>query len=175
MRKIALSALLALMLYGGDHDLYPQSISLVMGYSINSTDSNLENSLIHGLRYTQNIYNASPWAVDAFQLAFDMASDIEYLTFDESTSVARFAGNLLWTMDNPSNLTPFFLFGAGVSYVTHPKEPQSSLSLFSNIGGGVEMNIRSDIALVSEVKYIYEDPKKRYLNTNVGLKFSFGD
>ena len=176
MKKILFGALLAtMMISAGNHDMYPQDITGVIGYSTNSRGSNLENTMIHGLRYNQNIYNSSPWAVDAYQVALDIASNVAYLDRDESTTIIRLGGNLIWTMDNESNLTPFLLFGGGLNFVTNPQGEQNRMSLFTNAGAGLEFNIRNDIALVGEAKYIYQDPKKHSFNTNIGLKFRFGD
>jgi len=177
MKKLALiSAILSGLLFAGDHDMYPNSVAITLGYSSNSKGTGFENSSVHGIRYNQNIFNASPFAVDAYQVSLDLASP-EYLSSDGSTTQLRLGGNMLWYLDNQSNMTPFFLLGAGFSYITEldPKADQKSLSLYSNIGGGVEFQIRDDIAFFGEAKYIYEDPKRKYLNTNVGVKFSFGD
>ncbi len=176
MKKIVLYLfLVTLFVSAGDHDMYPQDITAVVGYQTNSRASNLENTMIHGLRYNQNIYNSSPWAIDAYQVALDIASNVAYLDREQTTSIFRLGGNLLWTMDNESNLTPFILLGAGLNLVTNPQGDQSGLSLFTNVGGGVELDIRNDIALVGEMKYIYQDPNKQSFNTNIGLKFRFGN
>ncbi len=176
MKKLLVSTLLAtIIVSAGDHDMYPQDVTAIVGYQTNSKGSNLENTAVHGLRYNQNIYNSSPWAVDAYQVALDIASNVAYLDRNENTSVIRLGGNLIWTMDNESNLTPFLLLGGGLTFVTNPQGDQSGMSLFTNAGGGLELNIRNDIALVWEMKYIYQDPKKHSFNTNIGLKFRFGN
>ena len=177
MKKILLiSAFVSGLLYSGDHDMYPSALEVTLGYSSNSKGTGLANSSIQGIRYNQNIYNSSPFAVDAYQVALDIASP-EYLESDGSTTMFRLGGNMLWYIDNQSNLTPFFLLGAGFNYLSEldPKADQQTFSLYSNVGGGVEIQLRNDIALVGEAKYIYEDPKRKFLNTNLGLKFSFGD
>jgi len=177
MKKITLlSAIVATFLFGADHAMYPNSIGVTLGYSSNSKGTGFANSMVYGFRYNQNIFNGSPFAVDAYQVAIDIANP-EYLESEGSTTQLRFGGNMLWYIDNQSNLTPFFLLGAGLSYITEldPKADQRTLSLYTNIGGGVEIQVRNDIALVGEAKYIYEDPTKKSLNANMGLKFSFGE
>jgi len=177
MKKIILSSLIAFTaLSAADHDMYPNSIIGFIGRSLTSSSNNLEDSTIHGFRYNQNIYNApNSFSIDSYQIAFDAGAAVGYKDNDEDTYFFRLGGNLLWYLDNQSNLTPFVLLGAGVSYFSNPQDPQTSFSLFTNAGGGVEMQIRNDMALVGEAKYIYEGPDRRSFNTNVGFKFSFGE
>jgi len=176
MKKILLSTLvIATSIFAADHDMYPNSIIGFIGRSLNSSSNNLEDSTIHGFRYNQNIYNAThSFSIDAYQLAFDAGAGVGYKDSDDDTYFFRLGGNLLWYVDNQSNLTPFVLLGAGVSYFSNPKDPQTTFSIYSNAGGGVEMQVRNDMALVGEAKYVYEGPNRRSVNTNVGFKFSFG-
>jgi len=176
MKKVLLSSLVALtVLSAANHDMYPNAISATFGRSMTGDSNNLESATIHGLRYDQNIYNATNgFSIDAYQVSMDFGSNIGYKDSDETTSFLRLGGNLLWYVDTQSNMTPFILLGAGFSYYTNPQDPYSSLSLYSNAGGGVEFQIRNDIAIVGEAKYMYEGPDRESVNTNVGLKFSFG-
>ena len=176
MRKILLSTLVIVSaLSAASHDMYPNAVTATFGRNMTTSSNNLESTTIHGLRYDQNIYNATNgFSIDAYQVALDFGSNIGYKDSTETTGFMRLGGNLLWYVDTQSNMTPFVLLGAGFSYYTNPKDPYSALSLYTNAGGGVEFQIRNDIALVGEAKYIYEGPKRESVNTNIGLKFSFG-
>ncbi len=176
MKKILLSAIAAFSLLGASSfEQYPNGISVAMGYMYNSSASNLEDGLIHGIRYNQNIYNAnSPFAVDSYQIALDVAS-FGYADSDDTTSFLNLGGNFLWYFDTQSNFVPYMLLGAGVNYVSNPKNPQKTFSLYTNAGAGAELMIRSNVSLIGEAKYIYLGPKRTAVNTNVGLKFSYGD
>ena len=177
MKKIILTTFIALSsLSAADHNMYPNSVIAVFGRNMTADSNILESSNIHGFRYNQNIYDApDSFSIDSYQIAMDLGSNIGYKDSDETTTFLRLGGNLLWYMDTQSNLTPFMLLGAGFSYYSNPKGPFDTLSIYTNAGAGVELQIRNDIALVSEAKYMYEGPDRKAVNTNVGLKFSFGN
>jgi len=176
MKKLLLSTIAACsLLSAASFEQYPNGIIATIGYMYNSAGSTLEDGLIHGLRFNQNIYNAdSPFAVDSYQIALDVAS-FGYANSDETTSFLNLGGNFLWYFDTQSNFVPYMLLGAGVNYIGEPKGPQKSFSLYTNAGAGAELMIRSNVALIGEAKYIYLGPKRTAVNTNVGLKFSYGD
>jgi len=177
MKKIVLSAFLAVSVFkAADHNMYPNSLIAVYGRNMTADSNILESTNIHGFRYNQNIYDApNGFSIDSYQISMDFGSNIGYKDSDDTTSYLRLGGNLLWYMDTQSNLTPFMLLGAGFSYYTDPKDPYDKLAIYTNAGGGVELQIRNDIALVTEAKYMYEGPDRKAVNTNVGLKFSFGN
>jgi hypothetical protein len=177
MKKILLSlVVVGTALSAASHDMYPNSVTAIFGRSLNSESNNLEDGGIHGFRYNQNIYNATnSFSINSYQVALDFGNSVGYKDSNDDTSFIRLGGNLLWYLDTQSNLTPFVLLGAGFSYFSNPKDPQKTLSLYTNAGGGVELQIRNDIALVGEAKYLYEGPDRKSVNTNIGLKFSFGD
>jgi hypothetical protein len=176
MKKILFSTLTFFtLLQAASFQEYPNAITLTMGYMYNDSESNLEDGMIHGIRYNQNIYNAdSPFAVDSYQIALDVAS-FGYADSDDTTSYVNLGGNLLWYFNTQSNLIPYMLLGAGFNYVGNAKEPQNTLSLYTNAGAGAEFMIRNNVSLVGEARYIYIGPKRQAVNTNVGLKFSYGD
>ncbi len=176
MKKIVLSTLAVFsMLNAASFEQYPNGVTATVGYMYNSEDSALEDGLIHGLRFNQNIYNAnSPFAVDSYQIALDIGS-FGYANSDDTTSFVNLGGNFLWYFDTQSNFVPYMILGAGVNYISNPKTPQKTFSLYTNAGAGAELMIRNNVALIGEAKYIYLGPKRTAVNTNVGLKFSYGD
>jgi len=175
MKKIILSlTAFTALVFAGQHDMYPNSVSVVLGKDVNSKGTGLANATFHGFRYNKNIYNSSEFDVDTYQIAADFAS-ADYLVGSGSTSQLRVGGNMIWSIDTMNNLTPYFLLGAGFSYLGNPKNGLNSLSLYSNVGGGAYFNVRDDFALTAEGKYIYYGPDKSTSNVNLGVKFSFGD
>ena len=82
---------------------------------------------------------------------------------------------MIWSVDTMNTLTPYFLLGAGLSYLGTPPSGLNTIGLYSNIGGGVDFMVRDDFALTSEAKYIYYGPDKSTTDINVGVKFSFGN
>ncbi len=176
MKKLLLLGALSLsFLNSSSFEQYPNAITAMLGYMYNSEESNLEDGVIHGLRFNQNIYNGnSPFAVDSYQIALDIAS-FGYSNSNDTTGYLNLGGNFLWYFDTQSNFVPYMLLGAGVNYISRPKEPQHALSLYTNAGAGAELMIRSNVSLIGEAKYIYMGPKRSAVNTNIGLKFSYGD
>jgi opacity protein-like surface antigen len=174
--RVYLTVALSSLLFGEYIPAYPEAISVVAGGSITSEGSKLENSIVSGVRYTENIYHTGFISADAYQLGLDYISDANYIDSDEITNIARLSANLIWNIDIKSKkIVPFVLIGAGASYFSNPETPHSAVSLFTNVGGGVEYNIDDNIAVVSEMKYIYEDPQRTYMNANIGLKYGFGN
>jgi len=175
MKKIILSLVAFTSLtFASQHDMYPNSVSVILGKDVNSIGTGLSNATLHGFRYNKNIYNSSEFDIDTYQVAIDIAS-ADYLAGNGTTSQLRLGGNMIWSVDTMNNLTPYLLLGAGVSYLGNPQNGLNTLALYSNIGGGADFNIRDDFALTAEGKYIYYGPDRTTSNINIGVKFSFGD
>jgi len=179
MRKVLLSSAVALLsisnLNAADPSLYPSSISMLMGYNIASQESRLDNSHSFSFRFTQNDFGIDNFGIGAFQLALDYTPDIKYKDSSQKTTSVKFGSNVLWYLDNISEMTPYILVGAGIEHLSNPTGGFNSLDFYANGGAGVEYQIRSDIALIGEAKYSYSDEKRKGATMSAGLKFSFGD
>ena len=176
MKKMLLSLItLGAIAIAGSHDMYPNSINVVvLGRDINSLGTHLGNSSMYGFRYNKNIYNSSELDIDTYQIAVDFGN-ADYVDGKDSTSQLRLGGNMIWSIDTMDNLSPYFLLGAGVSYLGNPKYDLSTMSLYSNIGLGADFMVRDNFSLTAEAKYIYYGTKKSTTNINFGVKFSFGN
>ena len=171
MKKTILALLCALSLHAADHDLYTHSIQAVGEYTFNSDDMYLKDGWGWGLRYNYNFSTVSPWEIDAVQFAFDYQFEKGYLD-GGSSSVYRWGVNALWYADNPSDLTPFALLGIGAQFFDAEAHGTTD-GLFGAVGGGVEYQLRGDLALVGEGKFLYGGDESAFLTT-VGFKYNFG-
>jgi len=169
---LVVSIIGGISLSAADHDLYRYSVSATGGFSINSSDTHLDNGLNLGLRYTQNVPTSYPWEVGAYQFSFDYSGDTDYNNGAGETSISRFGVNLLWFMDNQSEITPFLLAGTGLEFFSN--EADNDDGLFGTIGGGVEYQIKGDLSFLAEGKWIYAGDNDSYFLTNFGIKYSFG-
>jgi opacity protein-like surface antigen len=179
MKKILLSSILAFALSSNanaaDPSLYPSSITIMTGYTVFSQECKVNSNHAYSFRFTQNDFGIDNFGIGAFQLALDYTPDIPYKTLDEQTSSIKFGPNLLWYLDNTSEVTPYLLLGLGVENLTNPKNGFNSLDFYANAGAGAEYILRDDISLVAEAKYSYSDPKRKGTTVSAGLKFSFGE
>jgi len=178
MKKIFLSSILAFALSSNvnaaDPSLYPSSVTLMMGYTIYSQDCEINSNHSYSFRFTQNDFGVDNFGLGAFQLALDYTPDIPYKTLNEQTSSIKFGPNLLWYLDNTSDVTPYLLFGLGLEHLSNPQSGFSTLDFYANAGAGAEYMLRDDISLVGEAKYSYSDPKRKGTTVSCGVKFSFG-
>ncbi len=179
MKKLALSILTIMAISStsnaADPSLYPNSISIMGGYTISASESRLDNNHAYSFRYTNNDFGIDNFGLGAFQLALDYTPDIKYKDNNAQTSSIRFGPNLLWYLNSPSEITPYFLLGLGLEHLSNPTGDYSSLSFYANGGAGVEFQIRNDISLVGEAKYHYANEKRKGTTLSCGVKFSFGD
>ncbi|WP_457602227.1 hypothetical protein [Nitratifractor sp.] len=171
MKKTALALLCALGLQAADHDLYTHSVQVVGEYSFNSDDMYLKDGLGWGLRYAYNFDTVNPWEIGALQFAFDYQFDEGYVV-GGSSAVYRWGVNALWYADNPSDLTPFALLGLGAQFFTEEEHGVKD-GLFGAVGGGVEYQLRGDLDLVGEGKFLYGGDESAFVTT-IGFKYNFG-
>ncbi len=171
MKKLALALLCALGLQAADHDLYTHSVQVVGEYSFNSDDMYLKDGLGWGLRYAYNFDTVNLWEIGAVQFAFDYQFDEGYVV-GGSSAVYRWGVNALWYADNPSDLTPFALLGLGAQFFTEEEHGVKD-GLFGAVGGGVEYQLRGDLDLVAEGKFLYGGDESAFVTT-IGFKYNFG-
>ena len=171
MKKIALALLCALGLQAADHDLYRHSVQVVGEYSFNSDDMYLKDGLGWGLRYAYNFDTVNPWEIGAVQFAFDYQFDEGYVV-GGSSAVYRWGVNALWYADNPSDMTPFALLGLGAQFFTEEEHGVKD-GLCGAVGGGVEYQLRGDLDLVGEGKFLYGGDESAFMTT-IGFKYNFG-
>ncbi len=162
------------LVYGADHSLYKHSLEMVGGYGFNSVDTNLNDDWNWGFRYQYNIENDGGFAIDSYQFAFDHTPSTLYNFNGLETSITRFGGNLMWYMDNESDFTLFGLVGAGVQFFSTEAGGNED-GLFGTLGGGGEYQLRGDLAIVAEGKWLYAGGSDSHLLTNIGIKYSFGN
>jgi len=127
-----------------------------------------------GTGFNSNLPTLSAWSIAAYQFAFDYSSDTDYDNGAGETSITRLGGNLLWYFDNPNEMTPFVMLGAGVQIFGNNGYSDNDSGLFGSIGGGVEYQIQGDVSLVAEGKWLYAGDGDGYFLTNIGIKYSFG-
>jgi len=171
MKKILLALGLVGALQAADHDLYRHSLSLLANYSFNSDDSYLKDDWGWGMRYHYNMTTYNPWEIGAIEAAFDYQTRSDYIG-GGSSSVYRWGLNALWYADNPSDLTPYALLGVGAQWFSDDAHGTED-GLFAAIGAGVEYQLRGDLSIVGEGKWLYGGDESAIV-TSVGLKYSFG-
>ena len=179
MRKLLLSSIVAITCYSttihaADPSLYPQSISILGGYTIFSQESKLDNNHAYSFRFTDNNFGIDNFGISALQIALDYTPGVPYKGSEETTSSIKLGPNLLWYMQNSSEFTPYLLLGAGLEHISNPIG-YNTIDLYANGGVGVEYQLRNDIALVGEAKYTYSEPTRKGTTASMGLKFSFGE
>jgi len=180
MKKLFLAILLIFSLYGADHNLYNNSISLVGGYTVNSSESRLDNEGMLGLRFHYNRATVEGSIdIDALELAFDYVADTVYQNpslgiIDGKTDIYRIGVNALWYMENDSDFTPFLSLGLGAQFFEESAAEDSNNALFGAVGAGVEYQLRGDFSVVAEGKGMFAGDDASYFSTTVGIKYSFG-
>ena len=180
MKKILIAGLLSLSLYAADHNLYNHSLSVVGGYSVNSSESRLDNASSWGLRYHYNRATVEGSIdIDAIEFAFDHVGDNTFQNpargiIDGKTDIYRLGVNALWYMENDSDFTPFVLLGAGVQFFGEDAAEDSNNALFATVGAGVEYQLRGDFSVVAEAKGLFAGEDSSYIMGSVGVKYSFG-
>jgi len=180
LKKLLLTALATASLFGANHSLYKNSFSVVGGYTINSTESELSNNTSWGIRLNYN-RDTPPDTIDmdAFQFTFDYGGDTAYHNSDKGisggdTGIFRVGANALWYWDNDYDLTPYFLAGFGVQVFGEDDVSDNNSIFFGTVGIGAEYQIRGDFALVAEAKTMLTANDTYYTAGSVGFKYSFG-
>jgi len=174
LKKIVLSiAAVTTLATAADHNLYPNSYYLFVNYDNNSNESALGNSYSYGLRYNQNDIQFSNFSIDTLQYAMEYTPSAKYVASGKTTAIFKGGMNILWYLDNPSPFSLYLLGGAGLKYVNYQEDPQTIISIYTNIAAGFEYNLRNDIAIVAEKKFTYEGAEKKTYSTSLGFRYSF--
>ncbi len=180
MKKLLLTALATVSLFGANHSLYKNSFSVVGGYTINSTQSELSNNTSWGIRLNYN-RDTPPDSIDmdAVQLSFDYGGDSEFHNSTKgisggTTGIFRVGANALWYWDNNYDLTPYFLAGFGAQVFGADDVSDNNSIFFGSLGIGAEYQIRGDFSLVAEAKTMLTTNDTYYTAGSLGFKYSFG-
>jgi len=180
MKKLALLTTFTIFslsksILAADPTLFPNSITVMGGYTISSSESRLNNNHTYSFRYTQNDLGIDNFGLSAMQIALDYTPDITYKDANESTTSIKFGANFLWYLNSDYEFTPYLLGGIGIEHLSNPVGGFNALDFYANGGAGLEYQLRSDISFVGEAKYSYSDEKRKGTTLSAGLKFSFGN
>lgn len=180
MKKAILALVATLSMQAADTNLYNYSFSFMGGYSLNSSESNLENGNAIGIRYGY-ARNTKPNSIDpdVVQFTMDYSRDIRYTkttgrTADLDTGIFRFGVNTMWYIENDTDVTPYVLAGVGMQIFTEDKPEMDNAMPFVTIGAGAEYQIRGDFSAMVELKAMYDGDNGRYIVGMAGFKYSFG-
>ncbi len=70
-----------------------------------------------GFKFNSNQPTYNFWEIGAYQFSFDYTTESDYISVpDAKSNIYRIGGNLLWYLDNDSQMTPFALIGAGIEF-----------------------------------------------------------
>jgi len=95
MKKFLLASLASISLFGADHNLYNSSLSLVGGYAVNSSETDLGDKFTWGMRYNYNRATVEGGIdIDAIQFTFDYIDETNFQNIPKGvvngkTSVTR--------------------------------------------------------------------------------------
>jgi len=175
MKKALLSiATILTLASAADHNLYPNSYYLFVSYNSFSPGSNLEDGAYsYDIRFNQNNIQFSNFSIDTLQYVMEYTPNLRYVNSSGTSGSFKGGANLLWYLDNPSPFSLYLLGGVGLEYINNPKDPQTSIGVYTNAAVGLEYNIRNDIAIVGEKKFTYEGTEKKRYSTSLGLRYSF--
>ena len=146
------------------------SITPVVGGTINSDETNLDNDYSYGLRIDFNRdFNANDLSANRFQLAVDY-SEGAYKGFGEA-NVLRMGANALWDFDKNAKISPFLMAGFGYQAFEHGVIQENEDGLYATIGGGVELQIDEQFNLVLEGKDLISTTQNNYFLGSVGIRY----
>lgn len=146
------------------------SITPVVGGSVNSDETNLDNDYNYGLRvdFNRDVDNSDLLA-NRVQLALDY-SEGAYKGFGEA-NVLRMGANALWDFDKNGKVSPFLLAGIGYQAFEHGVINENEDGLFAAIGAGLEVKLDDSVNLVLEGKDMISTNQNNYFLGNVGIRY----
>ena len=171
IRKIFISVLLSLVLFGADNDLYDNSISLNIGYGATTTEYDTYSGALYGLQINRNLNTSEgKWNIDALQFAIDYAN-LNSMTRDYAV---RVGSNALWYLENNTVWTPFVKVGLGLQYINSTTSIDTGNYFFGTLGAGLEYQLRGDFSIVGELTDHLTFSGENNTRLALGMKYSFG-
>jgi opacity protein-like surface antigen len=167
MKKLLVLALLSSLLSAQSESV---SITPVIGGTINSNDTNLDNDYTYGLRvdFNRDVANDDLLA-NRVQLALDY-SEGAYKGFGEA-NVLRMGANALWDFDKNGKVSPFLLAGIGYQAFEHGVINENEDGIYAAIGAGLEVKLDDSINLVLEGKDMISTNQNNYFLGNIGIRY----
>jgi len=167
MKRLLLIALLSSL---GMAQSESVSVTPVVGATVSSDETNLDNDYNYGLRidFNRDVSDLSI-AINRVQLAFDY-SEGAYEGFGEA-NVLRMGANALWDFNKNGKVSPFILAGFGYQAFENGVIDENEDGLFATIGAGLEVEFDPSISLVLEGKDMIATNQNNYFVGNVGIRY----
>ncbi|MBN2825329.1 MAG: outer membrane beta-barrel protein [Campylobacterales bacterium] len=167
MKRLLLIALLSSLSMAQTESV---SITPVVGGTLNSDDTNLDNDYTYGLRldFNRDVAN-SDLSANRVQLALDY-SEGAYKGFGEA-NVLRMGANALWDFNKNAKVSPFIMAGFGYQAFEHGVINENEDGAFAAIGAGLEVKLDNSVNLVLEGKDIISTNQNNYFLGNVGIRY----
>jgi len=146
------------------------SITPVVGGSVNSDDTNLDNDYSYGLRIDFNRdVSDNDLIANRLQLAVDY-SEGAYKGFGEA-NVLRMGANALWDFDKNGKVSPFILAGIGYQAFEHGVIDENEDGIYAAFGAGIEVKLDDSVNLVLEGKDMISTNQNNYFLGNIGIRY----
>ncbi len=167
MKKLLAIALLSSLALAQTESL---SVTPVVGGTINSDTTNLDNDYTYGVRLDFNRDTLEEGLmVNRVQLALDYSEGL-YKGFGEA-NVLRMGANALWDFNKNSTVSPFLMAGFGYQAFEYGVINENEDGAFAAIGAGLEVKLDDSINLVLEGKDLISTNQNNYFLGNVGIRY----